>query len=151
MTIAVHVSITPRWMNPQVVTAGLMSYELLWKVHDNMIKPLPGNVFTYALADHYEMSDDFMRATLRLREGVKFHDGTPITSEDVAFSYENYHGANAALFQEFTDNVEIIDDRTIQINFKKPFLDFLLFYGTPASGAGMIIPKDYYLSLGGHR
>lgn len=148
MTIAVHVSISPRWMNPQVVTAGLMSYELLWKVHDNMIKPLPGNVFTYALADHYEMSDDFMHATLRLREGVKFHDGTPITSEDVAFSYENYHGANAALFEEFTDNVEIIDERTIKINFKKPFLDFLLFYGTPASGAGMVIPKDYYLSLG---
>ena len=148
MTIGVHVGISPRWMNPQIMTAGLMSYELAWKVHDNMFKPMQDNVFTYALAEFYEMSDDFMTATVRLREGVRFHNGELITSEDVQFSYENYHGANATLFQEFTESVELIDDRTVQFNFKKPFLDFLLNYGTPASAAGVIIPKAYYLSLG---
>lgn len=148
LTIGVHISISPRWMNPQIMTAGLMSYELAWKVHDNMFKPMPGAVFTYALADHYEMTDDFMQATLRLREGLTFHNGEPVTSEDVKFSYENYHGANAARFQEFTESVDIIDDRTVRINFKKPFLDFFLNYATPASAAGVIIPKDYYLSLG---
>lgn len=148
LTVGVHVNVSPRWMNPQIITAGLMSYELAWKVHDNMFKPMQGNPFTYALADFYDMTEDFMHATLRLREGVKFHNGDLITSEDVAFSYENYHGANAALFQEFTESVDIIDARTIQINFKKPFLDFFLNYATPASGAGIIIPKDYYLSLG---
>lgn len=148
LTIGVHVNISPRWMNPQIMTAGLMSYELAWKVHDNMFKPMQGNPFTYALADQYNMTEDFMQATIRLREGVMFHNGELITSEDVAFSYENYHGANAALFEEYTENVEIIDERTIQINFKKPFLDFFLNYATPASAAGVIIPKDYYLSLG---
>ena len=105
MTIGVHVGISPRWMNPQIMTAGLMSYELAWKVHDNMFKPMQNNVFTYALAEFYEMSDDFMTATVRLREGVRFHNGELITSEDVQFSYENYHGANATLFQEFTESV----------------------------------------------
>jgi peptide/nickel transport system substrate-binding protein len=148
MTIAVHVSISPRWMNPQDVSASLMNYELMWKVHDNMIKPLPGNLYTYSLADHYEMADDYLSATIRLREGVKFHDGTAITSEDVKFSYDNYHGANAILMQDRTESTEIIDGRTVRFNFNTPFPDFLLFYGTPASGAGVIIPKDYYLSLG---
>ena len=148
MTIAVHVSISPRWMNPQDVSASLMNYELMWKVHDNMIKPLPGSLYTYSLADHYKMADDFMSATIRLREGVKFHDGTAITSEDVKFSYDNYHGANATLMQERTESTGIIDERTVKFTFNIPFPDFLLFYGTPASGAGVIIPKDYYLSLG---
>ena len=148
LTIGVHISISPRWMNPQIMTAGLMSYELAWKVHDNMFKPMPGAVFTYALADQYEMTDDFMQATLRLREGLTFHNGEPVTSEDVKFTYENYHGANAARFQEFTESVDIIDDRTVRINFKKPFLDFFLNYATPASAIGVIIPKEYYLSLG---
>jgi hypothetical protein len=37
---------------------------------------------------------------------------------------------------------------TVQFHFKEPFLDFLQYYGTTASSAGMIIPKKYYLSLG---
>lgn len=147
-TIGVHVNISPRWMNPQNAANSLMPYELAWKVHDNMFKPSPANAFTFALADFYDMTEDFMQATVRLREGVKFHNGELITSEDVAFSYENYHGTNAAQLKEFTESVEIVDERTVQFNFSKPFLDFFLIYGTPSSAAGVIIPKDYYLSLG---
>lgn len=42
----------------------------------------------------------------------------------------------------------IVDSRTVTFHFKEPFLDFLLYYATPASAAGIIIPKAYYLSLG---
>ena len=66
----------------------------------------------------------------------------------MAVIYKKYHGANASLFQGLTESADIIDDRTIQINFQKPFLDFFLNYAIPASAAGVIIPKDYYLSLG---
>ena len=147
VTIAVHVSLSPKWLNPQEVPAG-MAYEFLWKMHDNMIKAAPGNLYTYALAESYEMRPDFKAATVRLREGLKFHNGEPITSEDVKFSYENYHGVNASLIHGKTDRVEIVDVRTVTFHFKEPFLDFLLYYATPASGVGIIIPKAYYLSLG---
>jgi peptide/nickel transport system substrate-binding protein len=79
---------------------------------------------------------------------LKFHNGAPITAEDVKFSYDNYHGMNAAFLHDKTERVEVADDRTVKFFFKEPFLDFLLYYGTAASSAGMIIPKDYYLSLG---
>jgi peptide/nickel transport system substrate-binding protein len=125
-----------------------MAYELLWKLHDNMIKADPRHLYSYALADFYEMSPDLKTATVRLRPGVKFHNGEAITSEDVKFSYENYHGINATYLQERTDQVEIVDDRTVKFHFKVPFIDFLLYYATPASAAGVIIPKAYYLSLG---
>lgn len=147
VTIAVHVSLSPKWLNPQEVPA-VMAYEFLWKLHDNMIKAAPGNLYTYALAEFYEMRPDFKAATVRLREGLKFHNGEPITAEDVKFSYENYHGMNAAFIHDKTERVEIVDSRTVTFHFKEPFLDFLLYYATPASAAGIIIPKAYYLSLG---
>jgi len=147
ITIAVHVSLTPKWLNPQEIPA-VMAYELLWKLHDNMIKADTQNLYSYALADFYEMSSDFKTATVRLRPGVKFHNGEAITSEDVQFSYENYHGINATYLHERTDRVEIVDNRTVRLHFKVPFIDFLLYYATPASGSGIIIPKKYYLSLG---
>jgi peptide/nickel transport system substrate-binding protein len=147
LTIAVHVSLSPKWLNPQE-NPGAMAYEMLWKVHDNMIKAAQGHVYSYALAEFYDMSPDFKVATVRLREGLKFHHGAPVTAEDVKFSYENYHGINAAFLHDKTERVEMVDNRTVQFHFKEPFFDFLLYYGTTASAAGMIIPKHYYLSLG---
>ncbi len=116
LTIAVHVSLSPKWLNPQEVPAT-MAYEVLWKAHDNMIKTMPGNVYTYSLAEFYDMSPDFKTATVRLRPGLKFHNGAPITSEDVKFSYENYHGMNAAFLHAKTERVEIVDDRTVKFHF----------------------------------
>jgi peptide/nickel transport system substrate-binding protein len=147
LTIAVHVSLSPKWLNPQE-TPATMAYELLWKLHDNVIKAMHGNIYTYSLAEFYDMRPDFKMATVRLRPGLKFHNGEPITAEDVKFSYENYHGMNAAYLQQKTERVDVVDERTVQFHFKEPFLDFLQYYGTTASSAGMIIPKKYYLSLG---
>jgi len=141
LTIAVHVSLSPKWLNPQD-SPGAMALEMLWKVHDNMIKAMRGNVYTYSLAEFYEMSPDFKVATVRLREGLKFHNGDPVTSEDVKFSYDNYHGINATFLHDKTERVEVVDNRTVQFHFKEPFLDFLMYYGTPASAAGVIIPKN---------
>lgn len=147
LTIAVHVSLSPKWLNPQENPGG-MAYEMLWKVHDNMIKPGHGHVYSYSLAEFYDMSPDFKVAMVRLREGLKFHHGEPVTAEDVKFSYENYHGINAAFLHGKTERVEVVDNRTVKFHFKEPFLDFLQYYGTTASAAGVIIPQNYYLSLG---
>jgi peptide/nickel transport system substrate-binding protein len=147
LTIGVHVSLSPKWLNPQD-TPGAMANELVWKMHDYMIKAAQGNLYSYSLAEFYDMSPDFKVATVRLREGLTFHNGDPVTAEDVQFSYDNYHGINAALLHEKTERVEIVDNRTVRFHFKEPFLDFLMYYGTTASAAGVIIPKNYYLSLG---
>jgi ABC-type transport system substrate-binding protein len=145
LTIAAHVDLSPKWLNPQVPPPNL---GFLLKLHDFMIKPAPGHVYSYSLAEFYDMSPDFKMATVRLREGPKFHNGDLVTAEDVKFTYENYHGINAAILHEKTERVEIMDRRTVRFHFKEPFLDFLDYYGTIASTAGVIIPKNYYLSLG---
>ncbi len=50
LTIGVHVSLSPKWLNPQD-TPGAMANELVWKMHDYMIKAAQGNLYSYALAE----------------------------------------------------------------------------------------------------
>jgi hypothetical protein len=57
LTIAVHVSLSPKWLNPQEIPA-IMAYELLWKLHDNMIKADPQHLYSYALADFRKRYSD---------------------------------------------------------------------------------------------
>src|SRR5256885_3022481 len=52
------------------------------------------------------------------RAGIKFHDGSPVTPEDVKWSYEHYHGASATLLQEKTHAIDIVNDRTVKFSFK---------------------------------
>ena len=134
---------------PQVAPASRTPYgTFLQAVFDPLISAMPNGRFVYLLAEHFEMTDDFKKATFRLREGITFHNGEPVTTEDVQFSYENYSGANADIFQEKTERIEVIDDRTITFYFKEPFLDFLELYGSEAAGLGFIVPKSYYQEVG---
>ena len=109
---------------------------------------MPGKPFAPSLAESYEFAPDNKSATFKLRQGIKFHDGKPITPEDVKFTFEKYRGANAGILKEKTAAIETPDDRTIKFVFKEPFLDFLTIYGSPSSGAGWIVPKAYYEQVG---
>jgi len=117
-------------------------------VHDALVKPMPGKNFAPSLAESYEIAPDFKSATFKLRSGVKFHDGSPVTPDDVKFTYEQYRGASATVLKAKLERIELPDDRTVRFIFKEPFVDFLTIYGSPASGAAWIVPKAYYEKVG---
>jgi peptide/nickel transport system substrate-binding protein len=123
-----------------------MTYDYL--VHDAMIKSMPQGEFTYSLAEQAEMTADFRKAGFRLRQGLKFHDGHPLTTADVKWTYENYKGAYAKSFRERLEHIQVVDDRTIVFHFKQPFLEFMELYNGGISGAGWIVPKHYYEKVG---
>ena len=143
-----HTAFSPRWFDPSVNTSSVSQFGTQYILHDALVKGIPGETFSPSLAEEYTIADDFTWAQFRLREGLTFHDGSALTTEDVAFSYENYTGANAGPLQDNLDNIEIIDDLNIKFNFTGPFLDFLVLYGTTASGAGWVLPSDYYQEVG---
>ena len=149
MVLGIHTALSPKWLDPQVAPASRTPYgTFLQAVFDPLIGAMPNGLFVYLLAEDLEMTDDFKKATFRLREGITFHNGEPVTTEDVKFSYENYSGANADIYQDKTERIEIVDDLTITFYFKEPFIDFLELYGSEASGAGFIVPKAYYEEVG---
>jgi peptide/nickel transport system substrate-binding protein len=151
LVLAWHSGISTTWLDPQEQPAMLSPTNFTYAVHDALIKQYHGKYAVPALAERWEMSDDFKSATFWLRKGIKFHNGEPVTPADVKFSYENYRGAQAGVFKSKTDRIEIVDDRTIRFHFKEPFLDFPVLYGTCATGAAWIVPAKYYQKVGPDR
>ena len=143
-----HTTISPAWFDPQENPPQITPYNFAYALHDALVKHLPGQPFAPSLAESYEIAPDYKSATFKLRQGIKFHNGDPVTPEDVQFTFEKYRGANAKVLHDKTDHIEIPDSRTVRFVFKAPFLDFLTLYGCAASGSGWIVPKAYYQKVG---
>ena len=146
--LAWHTGISSVWLDPQEQAAMLTPTNFQYALHDALVKNYRDRFAEPALAERFEIAKDFKSATFVLRPGIKFHNGEPVTPEDVKFSYENYKGAQAEVLQDKTERIEIVDDRTIRFYFKEPFLDFEVLYGTSATGAGWIVPAKYYQQVG---
>src|SRR6266446_2683999 len=122
MVLAWHTNIAPRWLDPQQHDGGATPDNFLNVLQDALIKNFRDELYDHlALAERYEFAEDAKSATFRLRSGLKFHDGTPVTPEDVKWSFEHYHGAWAKVLQDKTAGVEILDDRTLRFDFIPPF------------------------------
>ena len=131
ITLAWHTNIAPRWLDPLQHDGGATPDNFLNVVQDALIKNYKTQTYDHlALADRFDFAEDALRATFELRPGIHFHDGSPVTPEDVRWSYEHYHGAWAKVLHDLTDRITIADRRTIRFDFKKPFLDFPRLMGT---------------------
>jgi ABC-type transport system substrate-binding protein len=150
MTLAWHTNIAPRWLDPQQHDGGATPDNFLNALHDALIKNFRTELYDHpALAERFEFAEDSKGATFKLRQGIKFHDGSPVTAADVKWSYEHYSGAWAKVLHDKTQSVDIADDRTIHFTFKGAFLDFPRLLGTSnVSGAGWIVPAKYYQEVG---
>ncbi len=148
LTIAMHFALDPGWLNPLEHSYAVTQQKYDNFVQDALIKTMPQGDPTYSLAEHAEMTADYKQAAFRLRAGLKFQDGTPLTTADVKWTYEHFKGARAQLFHDKLERIEIIDDRTIVFHFKEPFIDFIDIYNGNDSGIGWIVPGKYYEQVG---
>ena len=150
MTLAWHTAMAPRWLDPQDHDGTATPDNFLTALHDALIKNSGTQLYDHpALAERFEFAQDGTNATFWLRDGIQFHNGEPVTPEDVKFSYESYRGALASTFKAKTEAVDILDKRTIRFRFKEPFLDFLLLLGSGnVTGAGWVVPAKYYSQVG---
>jgi peptide/nickel transport system substrate-binding protein len=112
------------------------------------VRPLPGQKIGASLAESWKESPDGLTYEFRLRRGLTFHNGDPVTLEDVKFSFERYKGASVKELQARVRQLEIVDAQTIRFHLKEAWPDFLTVYGTPASGAGLVVPKKYLERVG---
>jgi peptide/nickel transport system substrate-binding protein len=148
MTWAVHVAIAPTWFDPAETAGVVTPFLFLYALHDALVKPMPDNPMAPCLATAWHESDDGRTYDFELRQGVKFHNGDPLTAEDVKFSFERYKGTGAGELKTRVKAIEIVSPYHIRYTLHAPWPDFLTFYATPATGAGWIVPKNYTEKLG---
>jgi peptide/nickel transport system substrate-binding protein len=117
------------------------------QIYDRLIDFEPGGTKPIpALATEWSASDDGLTWTFKLRNGVKFHDGTPFNAEAVRVSFDRWWDAKSplgfrdagksyAIWSELfggykgskdslLQNIKVVDDQTIQFVLKQPFAAF---------------------------
>ncbi len=140
-----HLSAEPATLNPITATdayEGIINngniYETLIE-RDNEtleLKPL--------LAESWEISEDKLTFTFKLKEGIKWQDGVPFSAEDIVFSYNTIMNPKVdspqlrSYYQEIKD-VVAIDEHTVRFTYARPYFLALEFCG------GMpIVPKHIF-------
>jgi peptide/nickel transport system substrate-binding protein len=126
----------PVWTTAYIVrNHGYMIYDTLFALDGNLeIKP--------QMVDKWTTSDDKLTWTFTLRDGLEFHDGNPVTSEDVIPSLKRWavrDPLGQALFSKVAD-IKALDPKTFQITLKAPTGIMLQALGKP-SGNAFIMPK----------
>ena len=91
------------------------------------------------IATNYTHSEDSLTWTFQIRDDIKFSDGTNLTAEDVAFTYETARNSASIVDLTVIDKINVVDDTTIEFILKHPQIAFL----TTASQIG-IVPEASY-------
>ncbi|KAF2957854.1 ABC transporter substrate-binding protein [Thermotoga sp. Ku-13t] len=144
LTIAVDVE--PVGLDPHLVTA-FASHRILENIYDGLLRFGENLELLPNLAEGYEIPDPYT-IVFRIRQNVKFHDGTPLTVEDVIFSFRRILDPEtkspAAAFYQDVESIEAIDERTVKFKLKKPMASAILpnFAGVNSS----IISKKFFES-----
>jgi peptide/nickel transport system substrate-binding protein len=148
LTMAATITLAPTWFDPAETPGVITPFLTLFALHDALVKPMPGNPWAPCLAESWTVSRDGLVYEFVLRKGVRFHNGEPLTAEDVKFSFERYKGGGATTLTGKVAAVEIVDPLRIRFRLKQPWPDFMTFYGTPATSAAWVVPKKYVERVG---
>ncbi len=125
----------PKSMDPQVVTA-VNDFRILVNVYDGLLRYKTGTLEVEpALAESWEISADGLIYTFKLRDGVRFHDGTPFNAEAVKFTFDRmldeshpFHDTGPFPLSFFFSSVastDVVDDLTVRFTLSEPYAPFL--------------------------
>ena len=148
LAIGVHVTLVSRWLDPGETEALITPFMVLYVLHDALVKPMPGNLNTPSLAESWTLAKDGVTYEFVIRKNAKFHNGDPVTAEDVKFTFERYKGSGAKLLKDRVKEVQVVAPNRVRFVLKAPWPDFMAFYGTSATGAAWIVPKKYIERVG---
>ncbi len=150
LTVGV-ISVADQPFNPG--TIALSSLEQIEPVFDTLIFVDKDGNYIPGLATEWTLSEDKLSFTLKLREGVKFQDGSELTSADVKFTLEYYASddskqADKNLLIEYVKSIDTPDNLTVVINFNSPCTEFEYLLSEGGTGTGIVLPKAYFEKVG---
>lgn len=112
-------------------SAAAGTREVLFNVYEGLVKTGPDGELIPAVAERYDISDDGLVYTFTLREGVKFHNGDPVTAEDVIYSINRCAGnsGDSALVSALSaiQDLKATDERTVTFRLEQPDMELIYF------------------------
>ena len=129
--------IDPFWTTAYIVrNYGYMVYDTLLAVDDKLqVQP--------QMLEGWKVSDDKLTYTFTLRDGLKFHDGQPVTAEDCVASLNRWAPKDAMgqKLMSFAKELKAVDDKTFTLTLKEPYGLVLETLGKPSSLVPFIMPR----------
>ncbi|MBN2581510.1 MAG: peptide-binding protein [Planctomycetes bacterium] len=141
-----HLNSEPRTLNP-VTSSDYYSQIVHGYLFDTLIDLDPDTLeFKGKLAESWTISEDKLTITFKLRKGMVWSDGVPITTDDIIFSYETITNPKVDAMRTLgyfkdVEHIKALDDLTVEYKFKKPY-----FKSFEVAGGGYmtIIPRHVY-------
>jgi peptide/nickel transport system substrate-binding protein len=124
---------SPDTLNPGAAVLA-ESYTIFGLVYDTMYQLQLDGTFKLSLAESVDVSDDGLVYTYKIRDDVKFHDGEPLTAEDVVFTYQLYQNTEAypwmGDYTYYFENMEATDNNEVVITLSEaiPNIDAQLVF-----------------------
>lgn len=133
-----------------------------WRINRQIFEPLVDQDLTIpsaeatipplkpGLAESWDVSDDGLDYTFHIRQGVRFHDGTPLDAKAVEYNvrrmwdkespmYSARAGGQTGFVWKFVESVDLLDEYTLRIHLKQPFSEFLRMLTQGGNGSAAII------------
>jgi peptide/nickel transport system substrate-binding protein len=130
-----------RVIDPGITTA-YMTRNHGYMVYDTLVATDSSFKIQPQMAD-WKISDDKLTYTFTLRDGLKWHDGAPVTAEDCVASLKRWGRVDGMgqKLMDFTASIEATDAKTITLKLKEPYGLVLESIGKPSSHVPFMMPK----------
>ncbi|WP_424985054.1 ABC transporter substrate-binding protein [Microbulbifer sp. S227A] len=143
-SVTVGLQLEPPHLDPTSAAAQAIDSVVYSNIFEGLTRFMGDGSIVPGLAESWEISDDGLVYTFRLREGVSFHDGTAMDAEDVKFSLdraraEDSVNAQKALFAAISD-VEVVDPLTVRLTLSEP--NGLLLFNLAWGDAVIVAPES---------
>lgn len=122
-------------------SSAFIDRQVFESLFDKLLDLKPDGTFEPKLAESWTVSEDKKAYTFKLRQGVKFHDGTDFNADAVKFNFErNLDKASSRRSElEAVDKVTVVDPYPVKVELKQPFSPFL---SVLTDRAGMVVSPE---------
>jgi len=132
-TLKLGIALEPPHLDPTAGAAAAIDEVVYQNVFQGLTRIDRNATVQPSLAREWDISEDGLTYTFRLKEGVTFHDGTTFDAGDVVFSLDRARAEDSVNAQkqlfEAIDTVEAVDDLTVRVTLKNPSGRFLYNMG----------------------
>jgi peptide/nickel transport system substrate-binding protein len=126
-----------------IQTTATVTNNHAYYVFDTLYSMGPDGVSKPQMAEGHTISSDGLVWTIKLRDGLKFHDGTPVRSADCIASIQRWCKPDpfGQLLAAAVDTYKVVDDRSFEIRLKRPFPLLATALGKPDSRVPFMMPE----------